>query len=106
MSFSTVVAKYVRESTIWKNARFDKRTLHFVEMRCSVKDYDCREDDEPEIIVTRNGKRVHKLYCITCVGVNGVETTVGKFFDDKDAANELVKKILNHKWYTGWKRVK
>lgn len=104
------VATYKRESTIWANARTDKKTAHFVEMVCEVTDYDAPSETEIKYGFTPakvlvDGTEVHKMYRVDCKGVNGQWTNVGMFYDDKQAANELVKEILNHSWYKGWKKV-
>ena len=106
----TVIAKYVRESTIWANARADKKTAHFVEMICEVIDYDAPNEIEVKYGFKPNkyyvdNVQVHKAFKVSCKGVNGLWITVGLFYDDKDAANRVVKEILNHPWYKGWKRV-
>jgi hypothetical protein len=108
----TTVARYERPSTIWKNARSDKRTYHFVEMLCEVIDYDAPSETElkygfapSKVINNDTGKQIHKVYKVQCKGVNGKWTVLGLFDDDKSSANQLVKSILNDPWYKGWKRV-
>lgn len=107
---TTTVASYERESTIWANARSDKKTAHFVEMVCEVIDYDAPTEIDlkygfkpAQVLV--DGVRVHKAYKVQCKGVNGHWTVIGMFYDDKESANQAVKEILNHPWYKGWKRV-
>lgn len=105
------IARYERNSTIWANARYDKKTAHFVEMLCTVIDYDAPSDIEQTFGFKPaqyyvDGVRVHKAYKVECKGVNGIWTVLGIFEDDKNAANQLVKEILNDPWYKGWKRVK
>lgn len=105
-----LIAKYERESTLWANARYDKKTAHFIEMTCEVVDYDVQSETEAKFgfapsKVYVDGVQVHKMYRVDCKGVNGVWTTIGTFYDDKDSANQAVKEILNHPWYKGWKRV-
>ena len=107
----TTVAAYKRESTIWANARADKKAAHFIEMLCEVIDYDAPSDVELKLgfkpaTVCVDGVRVHKAYKVQCKGVNGKWTVVGIFYDDKESANQLVNKILKHAWYKGWERVK
>lgn len=104
------VAKYERESTIWANARSDKKTCHFIEMICEVTNLDEPNEFElrygfPPTKHYVDGVEVHKLYKVSCKGVNGHWTTMGVFYDDKDSANQLVKIILNDPWLKGWKRV-
>lgn len=105
------IAKYERPATIWANARADKKTAHFVEMVCEVIDYDIPADIDvkygfgPSQFFV-DGVQVHKTFKVSCKGVNGKWTTLGMFNDDRDTANQLVKEILNHPWYKGWKRVK
>lgn len=106
-----LLATYERKPTLWTNARTDKKTVHFVEMRCTATDF-----DEPSEIEKKygfqpaayyvEGVRVHKMFRVDCKGVNGVWTNVGMFYDDKESANQTVKEILNHPWYKGWKRTK
>lgn len=108
---TTIAAEYERASTIWANARADKKTAHYVEMVCEVIDYDVQSDVEREMgfkpaRVYVDGVRVHKTYKVQCKGVNGNWTVIGMFDDDREAANQLVKEILNHPWYKGWKRVR
>lgn len=107
---TTTVATYERESTIWANARTDKKTAHFVEMVCEVIDYDVPSEIEAKYgfkpaQVLVDGNVVHKAFKVQCKGVNGQWTVLGMFYDDKQAANKLVKEILNHSWYKGWKKV-
>lgn len=106
----TTVAAYERESTIWANARADKRSVHFVEMVCDVIDYDAPSEIELQygfepLKFHVDGIEVHKAYKVNCKGVNGRWMTVGMFYDDKESANQLVKSILNDPWYKGWKKV-
>lgn len=105
------IAKYERNSTIWANARADKKTAHFVEMVCEVIDYDIPNDIDVKYGAGASkcfidGVQVHKIFKVSCKGVNGKWTVMGMFNDDRDSANQLVKEILNHPWYKGWKRVK
>ena len=107
---TTTVATYKRESTIWANARTDKKTAHYIEMTCEVIDNDAQSETElkfgfPASAVYVDGVRVHKTYKVSCKGVNGIWTTVGMFNDDRESANHLVKEILDHPWYPGWKKV-
>lgn len=105
------IAKYERNSTIWANARADKKTMHFVEMVCEVIDYDAPSDIEvkygfgPSKFFV-DGVQVHKAYKVQCKGVNGKWTVIGMVYDNNKAANQIVKEILNDPWYKGWKRVK
>lgn len=105
------IAKYERNSAIWANARADKKTAHFVEMVCEVIDYDAVSDIDakygfgPSKLIV-DGVQVHKIFKVSCKGVNGKWTVLGMFNDDRISANQLVKEILNHPWYKGWKRVK
>ena len=107
---TTTVATYKRESTIWANARTDKKSAHFIEMVCEVIDYDTPSEIElkygfaPAAVIVDN-VQVHKVFKVSCKGVNGQWTTIGMFYDDKESANQVVKEILNHPWYKGWKRV-
>lgn len=104
------IARYERPATIWANARADKKTAHFVEMICEVLDYDTPSDIDAKYGFGPSkffveGVQVHKAYKVSCKGVNGKWTTLGMVYDDKDSANQIVKEILNHPWYKGWKRV-
>lgn len=107
----TLVATYKRESTIWANARTDKKSAHFIEMICEVIDYDAPNEIElkygfkPSKVYVDN-VQVHKAFKVSCKGVNGHWTTIGMFYDDKESANQAVKEMLNHPWYKGWKKVK
>ena len=107
---TNLIATYRRESTIWANARTDKKTVHFVEMACEVTDFDAPSEMElkygfgPDKVFV-DGVQVHKMFKVSCKGVNGQWTTIGMFYDDKESANQAVKEILNHPWYKGWKRV-
>lgn len=108
---TTTIATYERESTLWANARADKKTAHFVKMVCEVIDYDAPDEIETKLgfkpsKVYVDGVQVHKAYKVQCEGVNGHWTVLGMFYDDKEPANQLVKEILNHAWYKGWKRIK
>lgn len=107
---TTTVATYERESTLWANARSDKKAAHFVEMVCEVIDYDAPTEIDLKygfkpVQVLVDGVRVHKAYKVQCKGVNGKWTVIGMFYDDKESANQTVKEILNHPWYKGWIRV-
>ena len=107
---TTTVATYKRESTIWANARADKKTAHFVEMVCEVIDYDAPSEIEVKYgfkpaKVLVDGVQIHKAFKVQCKGVNGQWTVIGIFDDNKEAANQAVKEILNHPWYKGWKKV-
>lgn len=109
---TTEIATYKRESTLWANARADKKTAHFVEMLCTLIDYDAPSEMEAKYgwelckTFTHDGIQIHKAYKIECKGVNGRWTVLGIFNDDKESANQLVKQILNNPWYKGWQRVK
>lgn len=106
------IARYERQSTIWPNARSDKRSAHFIEMLCTLIDYDAPSDIDlkygwnPCRVFTPEGVQLHKVYKVQCKGVNGHWTVLGFFNEDKDSANQLVKSILTDPWYKGWKRVK
>lgn len=106
------VAKYERNSTLWANARADKKTYHFVELICTVIDWDLQDEQEakygwePAKLINGEGVQVHKRYKVEGVGVNGIGTVLGIFDDDRDSANQLVKEVLNAPFFKGWRRVK
>lgn len=106
----TLICTYKRESTLWKHASAPYRSTDWVRMECLFSDYTEERDFAKEVGITiKQGdtdvtkERFADKYVVRLMNVRHEEKEY--CFVDKNEANALVKKMLNHKILKGWHKV-
>lgn len=113
----TILAKYERKSTLWKNANGFYRAYDWTMMECAI--VDCSDDREyyktiglrvsdpntgEDITDKHIAERYRDGYEITLKSKRGMSESV--LYDTKDEANKAFLDLQNHPIYNKWVKVK